>query len=74
MELNGKDHIDTANCYNNIGIANYYKGDYKIALKNHEISLEINKLLNGEQNPESVKSFNNIGTDNYFIGNYEVAF
>ena len=66
-----KDKKGEAQSLNNIGVANYYLGNYEAALDFMKKALEIRNLLKNKR--DIVSSYNNIGIIYDDIGNYKTA-
>ena len=69
----GKEHLDTANSYNNIGSAYSNVGDYRKALEFHTKALNIREKILGKEHPDTAASYNNIGYTYYRVGDYHKA-
>lgn len=72
-ELYGKDSIDTATSYNNIGRVCDEKGDYDKALEYYFKALSIREIVLGKEHPETANSYNNIGGVYNSKGDYDMA-
>jgi tetratricopeptide (TPR) repeat protein len=57
----GKDHPDTAQSYNNIGLVYYNQEDYAKALEYYQEALDIQEKVLGKEHPHTATSYNNIG-------------
>ncbi|MBI2281125.1 MAG: tetratricopeptide repeat protein [Bacteroidetes bacterium] len=65
-----------AEAYNNIGIVNYYQGNYTVALHNYISSLKIYKEINVTPdlpNSSIASAYNNIGMIYQVLSKYDVA-
>lgn len=65
-----------AEAYNNIGIVNYYQGNYTVALHNYISSLKIFKEINVTPdlpNSSIASAYNNIGMIYQVLSKYDVA-
>ena len=60
-KLYGKEHVDTATSYNDIGGLYDNQGNYAKALEYHRKALDIRKRVLGPDNPDTASSYNNIG-------------
>ena len=72
-KLYGKEHADTAQSYNNIGVIYYNQGNYAKALEYHEKALDIRERVLGPNHPDTAQSYNNIGLVYYNQGDYAKA-
>ena len=70
--VSGKEHIETATCYNNIGLIYDDIGDYNKALEYIKESLNIRKKLLGEKHWATAASYNNIGSIYNNMGDYSI--
>jgi tetratricopeptide (TPR) repeat protein len=64
--LYGKESIQTAYCYNNLGETYQAKGDYNKAMSYHEKALTIGLKTLGPGHPDIATFYNNLGTDIYY--------
>jgi tetratricopeptide (TPR) repeat protein len=69
----GKNHPDTANSYNNIGLVYCYLSDYDKALEHYLKSLEIQENVLGKNHPNIAHTYNNIGLLYFDKEDYERA-
>ncbi|KAJ3423841.1 tetratricopeptide repeat protein [Anaeramoeba flamelloides] len=69
----GKEHLEVAKSYNNIGLVHYSKGNYEQALEFHQKSLKIKIQTLGKEHPDVATNYNNIGLVHDSKGNYEQA-
>ena len=60
LEILGEMHIDTAQCYNDLGVASGKLGDYKSYLENANIGLEIREEI-GAPDALWAESYNTVG-------------
>ena len=72
-ELYGENHPDTADSYNNIGVAYHHKGDYDAALEYYNKALTIRQQVLGENHPDTASSYNSIGIVYWRKGDYDTA-
>ncbi|CAF4683698.1 unnamed protein product, partial [Didymodactylos carnosus] len=54
------DHPDIANTYNNIGLVQWNKGEYDLALMNYDKALKIRIKALPPDHPDIAKTYNNI--------------
>jgi len=59
--LSGKEHPDTAQSYNNIGLVMQAMGDNGGALKTHKRALVNFEKVLGKEHPDTAQSYSNIG-------------
>ena len=72
-KINGKDHLDTATTYHNIGLVYYCMGNYHQALEHHNKHLTNVKKELGWNHTNPDTSYNNIGNVYDCIGDYRKA-
>ena len=72
-KIYGKDHLDTAAAYNNIGLVYRDKGDYDKALEYYFHSLEIFERMLGIEHSSTSMSYYNIGNVYCIKGDYDKA-
>lgn len=72
-ELYGKENLEIATSYNNIGGVYDKLGAYAKALECFSTSLSIEEKLLGIENSRNVGSYNNIGMEYCYLGNYPKA-
>lgn len=72
-ELYGKEHTNTAEAYNNIGVVYKNQGDYLKALEYHKKALEIDEKVLGTDHPGTATDYNNIGVAYDEKGDYPEA-
>ena len=69
----GKEHIDTAMSYNNIGNVSCNLGKYNEAFKYFDRALQIQEKVLGEEHIDTAMSYNNIGRIYAILGKYDKA-
>ena len=69
----GKEHPDTAESYNNIGLLYSRQGDYAKALEWYQKALRIAEKALGAEHPNTATAYDNIGTIDLYQGNYAEA-
>ena len=69
----GKEHLDTASAYHNVGIFYNSITDYKKALEFYGRALEIREKVLGEEHPDTARTYNNIAVAYANQGEYDKA-
>ena len=70
LEILGEMHIDTAQCYNDLGVVSGKLGDYKSYLENANIGLEIREEI-GAPDALLAESYNTVGFAYSYFGENE---
>ena len=69
----GKEHPDTAESYNNIGLIYKKQGDYTKALDYYQKTLDTREKVLGKEHPSTATTYNNIGLTYHSQGDYTKA-
>lgn len=69
----GKEHPNTAESYNGLGLVYDDLGDYDKALEYHKQALNIREKILGKEHPDTAMSYNNIGNVYYGSRKYKKA-
>ena len=69
----GKDHSDTAESYNDIGLTYHNLGDYTKALEYYSKALDIREKVLGKEHPSTATTYASIGFTHHHQGDYPKA-
>lgn len=69
----GPDHVDSLDCANSLGLAQFELGDYPAARRTHEDTLERNRRTQGPDHRDSLRSASNLGVVLFGLGEYAAS-